>query len=276
LSTINDFQNTVDKIFDGGVNTRMSDTVLEAIALRRAQSLTAIVQAELERMIVNGELRAGERLNEQALAQRFGVSRGPVREAMRALERAQLVSTRLNQGFFVREISPEEIGELYDVRAVVYGFVCGRLAEQIGEEELADLQGYVQRMDAAIKANDPELYYDLNLQFHDQSIVYARHGCAQQTYQTLINESHLYRRRSLHTPERMKESNDEHKALLAAIKAGDALRARQLGEEHAFAGRRRWEATLDGETETQVKEQKTTPAPAGEKPRRRAAKSKKA
>ena len=106
----------------------MSDNVLEAIAQRRAQSLTAIVQDELERMIVSGELRSGDRLNEQALAQRFGVSRGPVREAMRALECAQLVSTRLNQGFFVREVSPEEITELYDVRAVVYGFICWRLA----------------------------------------------------------------------------------------------------------------------------------------------------
>jgi DNA-binding GntR family transcriptional regulator len=227
----------------------MSDKVLEAIALRRAQSLTAIVQKELERMIVSGELQAGERLNEQALAQRFGVSRGPIREAMRALERAQLVSTRLNQGFFVREISKEEIAELYDVRAVVYGFVCQRLAEQISGKEIAILEKYIERMDATIEADDPVTYYRLNLQFHEESIIFARHGCAQQTYQTLINETHLYRQRSLHTSERMRESNEEHKALLSAFKAGDAQLARQLGEAHALAGRRRWEATLEGPAE---------------------------
>lgn len=226
---------------------RMSDNVLDAIALRRAQSLTTIIQEELERMIVSGELRSGDRLNEQSLAQRFGVSRGPVREAMRALERAQLVTTRLNQGFFVREVSPEEATELYDVRAVVYGFICGRLAERITDKEIASLENYVERMDAAIAANDPTTYYRLNLQFHEESIVCARHGCAQQTYQTLINETHLTRQRSLHTQERMQESNEEHKALLATLKAGDAQAARKLGEAHALAGRRRWEATLESE-----------------------------
>ena len=195
-------------------------------------------------MIVSGELRSGDRLNEQALAQQFGVSRGPVREAMRALERAQLLSTRLNQGFFVRELSPEEATEVYDVRAVVYGFICGRLAGQISDKEVACLEKYVEQMDAAIMANDPTTYYRLNLQFHEESIIYVRHGCAQQTYRTLINETHLTRQRSLHTQERMSESNDEHKALIAALKAGDAQLARRLGEAHAQAGRRRWEATL--------------------------------
>ncbi len=222
----------------------MNDHALEAIALRRAQSLTTIVQKELERLIVSGDLRSGERLNEQALAKRFGVSRGPIREAMSALERAGLVSTRLNQGFFVREISPEEIAEIYDVRAVVYGLVCGRLAGRIQDDELGKLENYVLQMDDAIAAGDPAAYYRLNLQFHDASIRFARHGRARQTYESLINEAHLSRQRSLDMPERMRESNDEHKALIAALRAGDAENARRLGEEHALAGRRRWEATL--------------------------------
>jgi DNA-binding GntR family transcriptional regulator len=254
----------------------MSDNVLEAIAQRRAQSLTAIVQDELERMIVSGELRSGDRLNEQALAQRFGVSRGPVREAMRALERAQLVSTRLNQGFFVREVSPEETTELYDVRAIVYGFICGRLADRISEKEIATLEDYVERMDTAIATNDPTAYYRLNLQFHQESIVYARHGCAQQTYQTLINETHLTRQRSLHTQERMLESNEEHKTLVAALKAGDAQLARRLGEAHALAGRRRWETTLESEGTAADRQDGLPPSTAEGATRRRATKSKKA
>lgn len=222
----------------------MTDDVQDAIALRRAQSLTAIVQKELERMIVSGELQAGERLNEQALAQRFGVSRGPVREAMRALECAHLVSTRINQGFFVREVSDEETSEVYDVRAAVYGFVCARLVETIEVAEIAVLEGYLRQMDDAIAADDPAEYYRLNLKFHDESINYARHGCAQQTYQALVNETHLNRQRSLLTQEHMRESNDEHKALLEAIKARNASEARRLGEVHALAGRRRWQISV--------------------------------
>jgi DNA-binding GntR family transcriptional regulator len=224
----------------------MSEDVQDAIALRRAESLTAIVQRELERMIVSGELRAGQRLNELALAQRFGVSRGPVREAMRALEHAQLVSTRINQGFFVREVSEAETSEIYDVRAVVYGFICKRLAEIIEPDEIAVLEDSVERMDAAIKANDPAEYYRLNLKFQDDSIEFARHGRAQQTYRSLINETHLTRKRSLVVTEHMQESNNEHRALIAAFRSGDEAEASRLGEQHALAGRRRWQA-VNGE-----------------------------
>lgn len=224
----------------------MNESAHEAIALRRAQSLTDIIRNELERLIVNGEMKPGERLNEQGLAQRYGVSRGPVREAMRALERAQLVSFRLNQGFFVREVSAEEIAEIYDIRAIVYGFISARLAQDVSSAELAVLDNCIRRMDEAIAANDTVEYYRLNLEFHDESIRFARHGCAEQTYQALIKETHLSRKRALGAPGRMKESNDEHKAWLAAIKAGDVDRARRLGEEHALAGRRRWEGTLSG------------------------------
>ncbi len=223
----------------------MTNDLHEAIALRRAESLTSLVQKELERMIVSGEIRPGERLNELALAQQFGVSRGPVREAMRALEQAKLVTMRVNQGFFVREVSKEETSEIYDVRAVVYGLICERLVHEIQAVELRSLESFVQQMDAAIVANEPVTYYRLNLQFHDESIRFARHKRAQQTYQSLINETHLSRQRSLVTQAHMQESNDEHKALVAAIKAGDAKKARHLGEQHALAGRRRWQIIND-------------------------------
>lgn len=252
----------------------MGDKVQDAIAFRRAESLTAIVQKELERMIVSGELRAGERLNELALAQQFGVSRGPVREAMRALEHAQLVSTRINKGFFVREVSEEETSEIYDIRAVIYGFICGRCALAIREDEIALLEDSIEQMYVAIEANDPAAYYRLNLKFHDDNIRMARHERAQQTYQSLINETHLTRQRSLVSQGNMRESNDEHKALLAAIKAGDADLARRLGEQHALAGRRRWQAVA-GEQDAVVDSNEPLPD-TGRKARKPATKSKKA
>lgn len=225
----------------------MNDDALEAIALRRAQSLSAIIQKELERMIVSGRIKSGERLNEQALATRFGVSRGPIREAMRALEHAGLLTTRMNQGFFVREIAPAEVAEIYEVRAVVFGFACGRLALVVRDEEHATLADFIEQMDQAITANDAARYYQLNLQFHDAMMRFAKHQRAHQTYNSLINETHLTRQRSLDAPGRMHESNSEHRQILAAIAAGDGDLARRLGEEHALSGRRRWEQTLQDE-----------------------------
>ena len=214
--------------------------VMTAIALRRTQSLTAIVHREVERMILSGELKPGQRVNEQALAGRLGVSRGPIREALRALERSGLLTSIVNQGVFVREIADEEAAEIYDVRAVVFGFVCERLAGRITAERTAALERLVAAMDEAIESNDSPGYYKLNLQFHDAILDFAEHGRAKQTYESLIKETHLLRQSSLTSPARMRESNDEHAAIVKAIAAGDGMTARRLAEQHAHHGKRRW------------------------------------
>jgi DNA-binding GntR family transcriptional regulator len=218
----------------------MTEDAIAAIAFRRTQSLTAIVQKELERMILSGELKAGERLNEQALAGRLGVSRGPVREATRGLERAGLLSAVVNQGVFVREIAPEEASEIYDLRGALFGFVCHRLAQYLTEEQKSVLLDYVSRMNAMIESGDHAGYYQLNLQFHDTIMEFAGHRRAKLTYESLIKETHLLRQSALANPAHMRESNAEHAAIIAALAAGDAERARQLGEDHARSGKRRW------------------------------------
>ena len=213
---------------------------IAAIELRRSQSLTAIVSKELERMILSGELKAGERLNEQLLATRLGVSRGPVREATRALERAGLVTVIANQGVFVRQIGFEEAIEIYDVRAVVFGFACQRLAGRLSIGQEAELAGLIHEMNEAIERGDNKEYYALNLRFHDVMMAFAGHQRAKQVYESLINETHLFRQRALGSRDSMKESNSEHAAILKAISDGDGERARKLGEEHSLAGKRRW------------------------------------
>ena len=215
-----------------------------AIASRRSNSLTVIVQRELERMIASGDLNAGERINEQHLATRFGVSRGPVREALRALERAGLVQSIINLGTFVRMVGIEEASEMYDMRAVVFGFACARLALQATDEQKNALEALVHEMDSAITAGDSTEYYRLNLRFHDLVMEYAGHARASQIYQSLVREGHLFRQRSLQPSASMRESNAEHAAMLCAILAGEAAAARQKAEDHHFGGKRRWLATM--------------------------------
>ena len=222
-----------------------SPHAVAAIEHRRSQSLSAIVSTELERMILSGELKAGERLNEQTLATRLGVSRGPVREATRALARAGLVTVVANQGVFVRQIGFNEALEIYDVRSVVFGFVCRRLAECLSTEQHKELTALIAEMDEAIAAADSTSYYTVNLRFHDRIMTFAGHERAKRVYESLINETHLFRQRSLGAKSSMTESNDEHKALLTAIAGGDGERARKLGAEHSLAGKRRWLEALN-------------------------------
>ena len=223
---------------------KVASETVGAIAHRRSNSLAVIVQREVERMIVSGDIEAGARINEQHLARRLGVSRGPVREALRALERTGLVQSIANLGTFVRKVGIEEASEMYDMRAVVFGFACARLAERATEEQKEGLKALVREMDQAIEGPDPSGYYRLNLRFHDLIMEFAGHRRADQIYQDLVREGHLFRQRSLQPVASMRESNAEHAAMVEAILSGDPAAARRVAEDHHLGGRRRWLATL--------------------------------
>jgi DNA-binding GntR family transcriptional regulator len=210
------------------------------IDIVRTQSLTTLVQRELERAILAGDIKPGERINEQHIAQRLQVSRGPVREALRGLERAGLVEAQVNRGVYVREVSVEQALEIYEMRGLITGFACARLAAASTAEQRAELGAMVQRMERAAAAGDQALYYDINLAFHDRLMQFAGNGRAKAMYDALVKESHLCRRRSLFSPRNMGESNAEHAAILDAIRRGDADAARRVGEEHIIGGRRRF------------------------------------
>jgi len=214
-----------------------------ALDIVRTQSLSSLVAQEIERMILSGALAAGERLNEQSLATRLGVSRGPVREAVRGLERSGLVVGVRNQGSYVRQVSAAEALEIYDLRAAITGMACARLAESAVPEQLAALRALVNRMDEARQADDPPAYYAANLEFHEALLGFGAGPRMRRLYEELGNELHLFRRRALVQPENMRESNAEHTAILRAIAAGEADAARLAGEAHIVGGKRRFQAT---------------------------------
>lgn len=222
-----------------------SGNIVEAISQRRSQSLTALVRDEIERQILSGELAAGVRLNELSIANRLGVSRGPVREAVRLLERDGLVTSAVNQGSFVRQVSIEEACELYDLRAVIVGYACGSLAETVTAEGLQDLEALVRQMDEAAKADAADAYYELNLRFHDRLMELADRKRSAALYTNLVKEAHLFRRRSLMAAPAMRESNEEHRQILAALAAGDRAAAREAAEAHHLNGKRRWLRTME-------------------------------
>ncbi len=132
----------------------------------RSSSLASVLTQELERMVLGGEIGPGVRLNENQLAARFGVSRGPIREAVRALEGAGLVESVPNRGVFVRRLSVREVRELYDVRAALFGLAGRLMAERATRDEIDRLRGLIQAMESATETRNFEAYYPLNLEFH--------------------------------------------------------------------------------------------------------------
>src|SRR5919202_3143389 len=141
-----------------------------AIALLRSKSLPALVQEELLRLILQGRLNAGDKLNEVEIANRLGVSRGPVREAFRALEEAGMVRLSKNRRVFVRELSAVEAAEIYAVRAGLDELAGRLLAPRITDEQIAELRELVAAMQASSTVPDIDTYFPLNLRFHDRVV----------------------------------------------------------------------------------------------------------
>ena len=126
------------------------------IRLLQSNSLPMLVQRELERMILAGDLPAGAKLNEATIADLLGVSRGPVREAFRALEESGLVRLEKNRGVFVRQIDVKEADEIYELRAVLDEFVGRRVSQTAKDPDIRELRSLVERMDKAAVRNDPD------------------------------------------------------------------------------------------------------------------------
>jgi phosphonate utilization transcriptional regulator len=211
-------------------------TVLELV---QSNSLPALVQVEIEQLILRGELGVGQRINESDLALRFGTSRGPVREALRALEEARLVRSEKNRGVFVREISVAEADEIYDVREPLDQLIGKRVAERATPEQLRELEALVDDMDAASSAHDIKTYHALNLKFHDLLVDFAGNARLTESYRLLTKGLLLFRLRGLQDGGGFAVSNTEHKAVVAAIAARDAARAGRLLRQHAAESRAR-------------------------------------
>jgi DNA-binding GntR family transcriptional regulator len=221
----------------------MGEASPSALEIVRTRSLGSLVAEEVERMIISGEIAAGERLNELALAARLRVSRAPVREAIRGLERSGLVVTVVNQGSYVREVSEAEAIEIYRVRAAITGYACAELAAQATRAQVATLRDLIRQMGVAQRTDVAREYYALNRKFHAALLDFAGNMRAAKIADGLGNELNLFRRRALVPVENMQESNAEHEAIVRAVAAKDADAARAAGEHHILGGMRRFVAT---------------------------------
>jgi DNA-binding GntR family transcriptional regulator len=214
-----------------------STELASALQIKRTQSLTSLIRRELERMIEHGELSAGDRLNENALAARLGVSRGPIREACRGLEQSGLVHVVVNRGVFIRQVSSREAAELYEIRGKLYGLAGRILAPIVTDSQLQLLRGMLDQMDQAVDAHALNDFYPVNLRFHESIVEFAGNGRLIAECTAIHREMHLFRRRTLDMPGRMTISNGEHKRIVDALMARDPIAADRASEDHVLTSR---------------------------------------
>jgi len=208
------------------------------IALVQQRSLASLVQTEIEGMILQGQFACGAKLTEATLATQLGVSRGPVREALRMLEESGLVRTEKNRGVFVREVPIEEAMDIFELRAVMDQYVGRKLAHSASTAEIKELRQFVEAMEQAAKADQAQDFHRLNLQFHDRLLELTGNAKFSATYRKLVNELSLFRRQNL-THASMAVYAREHRKIVKAIAAHDADGAGQAMFQHVMNSRER-------------------------------------
>jgi phosphonate utilization transcriptional regulator len=222
------------------------------IRVLQTHSLPALVQRELERMILAGDLPAGAKLNEATVADMLGVSRGPVREAFRALEESGLVRLEKNRGVFVRQIDVAEADEIYELRAVLDEFVGRRVAQTARPEDVRELRAMVDRMDKAASREDLDGYHEINLAFHDRLVELTGNAKLLVTYRRLVNELSLYRRTAIAQAGAVPLSSHQHRDIVEKISARKAAAAGRALFEHVIGSRERMHTALGAADVTRV------------------------
>ncbi|MFZ9764224.1 MAG: FCD domain-containing protein [Burkholderiaceae bacterium] len=216
-----------------------ASTAHSTIAMLRGSSLTSAVQQEVERLIFSGELGPGDKLTEAWLADRLGVSRGPVREAFRVLEEAGLLQLEKNRGVFVRQIPIEEALEIFELRAMMEAYVGATLARNATEVQLRELEQLIGQMEAAVAVDDEPLYYRLNVEFHERMVSFTGNRKLLLLYRKLTRELSLFRRRNLNDHALLQLSVSEHRHMLQTIVSKDATRAAEALKQHVLMSRER-------------------------------------
>ncbi len=227
------------------ISSSHENSPLSTLEILRTKSLTSVVQEEIERMIWDGELEPKDRVNEMTLAHRFGVSRGPVREACRALAAVGLLDITPSRGFSVRSLNAEDIAEMYEARAGLCGYMGMLLADRLTDSDLERLDAMVGKMDEVAVAVDVEGYYRLNLEFHHALFSMTGNARLTQIYDGVVRELHLCRVKALSQAGALKASNAEHRAIIETLAKRDPQQAFTVLSSHVKASHGRILAAMD-------------------------------
>ncbi len=217
----------------------MKSKAAETLEILRTHSLTTIVLQELERMIMSGELKPGDRINEKALAASQSVSRGPIREACRRLEQAGLVEIIVNRGVFVRKLNPKDAANLSDIKATLAALAGRTLAIVITDKQLAILRDMANRMEELAAAGDVKSYYPVNVEFHNCMIEFTGNDRLVAMCMAVDKELYLFKRKSLDVGPGLDRSVEEHRAILDVLERHDADAASDIMWQHAISGKER-------------------------------------
>jgi DNA-binding GntR family transcriptional regulator len=200
------------------------------------ESLVELATAEIKRLIVAGELEPGDRLYEPRLAEQLGISRPPLREALRALAAQHVLEQTPRRGYRVVELTAHDIDEIYSLRNALEQFALSYAVPLLPSRSLDPLEQAMKDMWAASDAADPGGIVLSNRAFHEALVDLAGHRRLSQTYRTLMDQMQLCMSRNLRREAQeagdLAEGCRRHERLLESLRAGDREQILAAMEAH--------------------------------------------
>lgn len=192
------------------------------------------VREAIRTLVIDGELRPGDRLVERRLADRLGVSRVPVREALRQLAHEGLAEERPTRGMVVRQLDDDAVEELFEVRAALEAILCRRVVDRATDAGFDRLDATVARADAALTGSDERLAVHSNADFHEVLLELAESPVLTAVMAPVAGRM----RWLLSQHEDPASMNADHAAIAHALRQRDLASAKRLCREHLAASRR--------------------------------------
>jgi DNA-binding GntR family transcriptional regulator len=188
----------------------------------------------LRQRIFSRELEPGSWIDELKIAENYGISRTPLREALKVLAAEGLVTMKVRRGAYVTEVSEKDLADVYHLLCLLESDAAGAVAAAATEAQLRELQALHDELEAAARPGqqDRERFFEINERFHMRLLEIADNRWRDQMVADLRKVMKLNRHHSLLKSGRIEESLAEHRAILAALKARDATATRQTMQDH--------------------------------------------
>lgn len=204
----------------------------------KSKSLTSIIFDKIREDILNGKYQRGEKLVEAKLADELGVSRTPVREALKQLELDGLVDNIPNRGVVVKGISALDVQDIYTIREAVEAIAAGWAVERMSDEEIESLQEIYELMEFYTFKKDVDKIFELNTTFHET--IYR--GTKSRYLEHILKDFQQFikstRRKALGLEGRAESALVEHKSIVDAFKSRDKETAVELTRKHVGQSQR--------------------------------------
>lgn len=204
--------------------------MLATSSLISPRALYVEVAEQLRQRIYRRELQPGDWIDELKIAEEFGISRTPLREALKVLATEGLVTMKVRRGAYVTEVSEKDLCDVYHLLALLESDAVANVTANVNASMVAELQQLHDALERSV--DDAERFFALNEEFHLRILTLANNRWCNQVVTDLRKVMKLNRHQSLFRVGRIYDSLDEHRQIMSALMAGDVERARLAMSSH--------------------------------------------